>query len=102
MKTPFIRRDAPANVLRVVATLYPDPHTFEPIADVFDPKAVPLLMAAPQMADALRHALALLRNPDAEAQDATLAESVIVAALRQANEPETAPGAARETSPVPI
>lgn len=94
MKTPFIRRDAPANVLRVVATLYPDPHTFEPIADVFDPKAVPLLMAAPQMADALRHALALLRNPDAE--------SVIVAALRQANEPETAPGVARETSPVPI
>ena len=97
MRPPYIRRDAPVNVPRVVATLYADPASFAPVADVFDIAAVPLLTAAPRLADALRHVLDLLRNPDAEAEDARLAESVIVAALRDAGEltPTTAGTPAR-------
>jgi hypothetical protein len=47
---------------------------------------------APRMAAALRCALMLLRDPDAEARDAELCRAVIVGALTEAGEmPQGAP-----------
>lgn len=86
MRTRYLARPAPANVARVAATLYRDDNPRDPIADVFDPAAVRHLAAAPRMAEALRRALMLLRDPDAEARDADLCTAVIVGALTEAGE----------------
>ena len=91
MRTRYTARTAPQNVARVAATLYRDDDTREPVADVFDPRAVRHLAAAPRMAEALRRALALLRDPDPDAQDVRLCEALILGALDEAGElPETA------------
>lgn len=86
MRTRYTFRQSPRNVAHVAATLYRDDDPAEPIADIFDPAAVLHLAAAPRMAEALRRALALLRDPDAEARDADLCTRVIEGALAEAGE----------------
>ena len=95
MRTRYVSRTAPQNVARVAATLYRDDDPAEPIADVYAPAAVLHLAAAPRMAEALRRALFLLRDPDPDTRDAQLCAALIEGALAEAGElPETVtPGA---------